>query len=572
MPADALGFIDRLRAHAASRGAVTALRWLERGERLTDETTYAALDHAALVAAANLLRLGLGQRPVLFLLPQGLDFVRCFLGCLYAGAIPVPVPLTPGRRHMERAAAIAASVRPGAVLARAVDATGQDGATALLGEAGLANVPVLTVEDLLAGEPAAAPMSPAPDDIAFLQYTSGSTSVPKGVVVTHRNLAVTLSLIAEGFSFHTGVRLVSWLPLHHDMGLVGCVLEPLFLGGEATLMSPLAFLQRPMRWLRAMQAWQADTAGAPNFAYDLCQRMATEANCRDLDLSGWRLAFSGAEPVRAATLRRFADRFAPHGFDARAFYPCYGLAEATLFVAGCGAGDGVRTRALALPHARGPRENVSCGYPRGDTRLAILEPGGEAPVAPGTPGEICVSGAQVSPGFWSAEAGVAVPDLQRSFGMDGRQWLRTGDLGLVAEGELHVVGRIKAMIIIRGANIYAEDVEQTALALEDAPFGAAAAIPVLDGPQESLVLVCEAERGRVPDAPEPLLRRLAGMVADIHGVLPAAVVLVPAGAIERTPSGKLRRERLREHYEAGTLPVIASLSGRPVAAAEAQSA
>jgi acyl-CoA synthetase (AMP-forming)/AMP-acid ligase II len=573
MRAEDPGFVERFRTHAAERGAATALRWLERGERVTDEASYAALDRAARIVAANLLRQGLRGRPVLFLLPQGLDFVRCFLGCFYAGAIAVPVPLTAGRRHMERAATIAAAVRPGAILARAVDAAGPDGAAALLREAGLAGVPVLTTEDLLSGEPAAGPVATTPDDIALLQYTSGSTSAPKGVVVTHRNLAVTLRLITEGFSLDAGIRLVSWLPLHHDMGLIGCVLEPLFLGGEASLMSPLAFLQRPMRWLRAMQAWQANTAGAPNFAYDLCQRTATEAGCRDLDLSAWRLAFCGAEPVRAATMRRFAARFAPHGFDAGAFYPCYGLAEATLFVAGGRAGDGVRTRHIPLPHARGLRENVSCGFPRGDTRVAILDPREPTPVAPGAPGEICVSGAQVSPGFWSATQGGAVPDTDRTFAMDGRHWLRTGDLGLIAEGDLHVVGRLKSMIIIRGANIYAVVVEQTALALDGTGIGTAAAIPVLEGPEETLVLVCEIDRGTAPpEAPEPLLRRLAGAVAEIHGVLPAELLLVAPGAIERTPSGKLRRARLRERYEAGEIPFLAALRGRPAPGGKAPAA
>lgn len=573
MQADIPSFVEHFRSHAMQRGTATALRWLERGERVTDETSYAALDMAARVVAANLLRLGLRGRPVLFLLPQGLDFVRCFLGCFYAGAIAVPVPLTAGRRHMERAATIAVAVRPGAILARAIDAAGPDGAAALLREAGLSGVPVLTTEDLLTGAPAAGPVTTTPDDIALLQYTSGSTSMPKGVVVTHRNLAVTLRLITEGFSLDSGIRLVSWLPLHHDMGLIGCVLEPLFLGGEASLMSPLAFLQRPMRWLRAMQAWQANTAGAPNFAYDLCQRTASEAGSRDLDLSAWRLAFCGAEPVRAATMRRFAAHFGPHGFDAAAFYPCYGLAEATLFVAGGRAGDGVRTRQVALPHVRGLRENVSCGFPRGDTRIAILDPHGLTPVAAGEPGEICVSGEQVSPGFWSAGQGAAAPDPERVFAMDGRTWLRTGDLGLIAEGDLHVVGRLKSMIIIRGANIYAEDVEQTVLAIEDTGIGTAAAIPVLEGPEESLVLVCEMLRGAPPPAaPERLLRQLAGSVAEIHGVLPAELLLVEPGAIERTPSGKLRRARLRERYEAGAIPVIAALRGRPAASQPAASA
>ncbi|RXF74462.1 fatty acyl-AMP ligase [Hansschlegelia zhihuaiae] len=565
-PTEAPDFLTAFRRHAAARADQTALRWLERGERPTDHATYADLDAMACVTAANLLRLGLRGRPVLFLLPQGLDFVRCFLGCLYAGAIPVPAPLSPGRRNQDRALAIAQAARPAAALARSADAEAAEGVSAALRLSGVSDIQLIASEDLLSGAAAEAPVTPDPDQIAFLQYTSGSTSAPKGVVVTHRNLAATLDLIRQAFRQEADSSAVSWLPLHHDMGLVGCVLEPLYLGARVSLMSPLAFLQRPARWLQAMHDWQATTAGAPNFAYDLCARLVTEEQSRGLDLSRWTLAFCGAEPVRPATLRRFAERFAPHGFGSNAFYPCYGLAEATLLVTGGAAGEGVRTRNLPLPQGRGERESVSCGVGYGDTRIMILDPGSEEILAPGRPGEICVSGSQVSPGFWSGETGRALPDPSREVRLDGRSWLRTGDIGLIAEGDLHVIGRLKSMIIVRGANIYAEDVEQTALAV-DAALAAAAAIPIHGEASEDLVLICEAARGQPLDDPEEILRRLSAAVAEQHGLLPAEVLLAPFGAIERTPSGKIQRLRLRDRYAADDLTVIARLR-RPVTTSE----
>ena len=563
MPADflpaPLDFLETVRGHARARPGKTALRWLERGERPTDQASYAELDAAARVVAANLRRLGLSGRPVLFLLPQGLDFVRAFLGCLYAGAIAVPVPVAPGRRSQERAAAIARAVRPAVLLARAVDVSGAGGTAALLREM-CPGAQALAVEELLSGAPGEAPPAPDPDSIAFLQYTSGSTSEPKGVVVTHRNLAATLQLIAQAFDQTDSNSCVSWLPLHHDMGLVGCVLQPLYLGITVSLMSPLAFLQRPARWLRAMHDYVATTAGAPNFAYDLCVRAISDEQLRGLDLSRWTLAFCGAEPIRLATLRRFGERFRGSGFDERAFYPCYGLAEATLFVSGGQARDGYRTRLLPGPDGT-DRERVSCGYPRGDTRLAIINPTSRAPIAAGSIGEICVSGAQVSPGFWDGGSGRAAPDENRVFDRDGRRWLRTGDLGVMAEGDLHVVGRLKAMIIIRGSNIYAEDVEQTVVSF-DVRVAAAAAISVLDGPrEEGFVLVCEVARGQALCDAEALLTRISDAVAQAHGVLPTEVLLAPAGAIERTPSGKIHRPRLRERYTAGNLPIIARRGG-----------
>ncbi|HTW28650.1 MAG TPA: AMP-binding protein [Acetobacteraceae bacterium] len=548
-----------LHRRATEHGARVALRFLRRGEHLADQASYADLDAAARIAAANLLSAGLARRPVLLALPQGLDFVRCFLGCLYAGAIAVPTPALADPRGAERIAAIAAQAQPAALIATPDHIAA--GETLVTLRAAAPAIRALAPADVLAGPALASPAGAGADAIAFLQYTSGSTSRPKGIVITHGNIAANLAMIRAAFAQDEGNSTVSWLPLHHDMGLIGCVLEPLSLGAEAVLMSPLAFLQKPLRWLRALAAYGATTAGAPNFGYELCARAVDEAAARTLDLSRWRLAFCGSEPVRATTLARFAARFAPSGFAAEAFYPCYGLAEATLFVTGGAPGSGVRERALPRP-AGGEIRAVSCGAPRGGAAIALLRQDVPEHVAPGAIGEIAVAGPQLSPGFWDAARGI-VPDAAREVRLDGQRFLRTGDLGALQDGGLHVVGRLKDMIIVRGANIFAEDVEQTVLAHPAAAaLGAVAALALADiasdsTASEGLILACEAARGVAPARPAEMLAALATVVAQAHGVLPTEIVLLPAGGIERTLSGKLQRARTRERLAQGALPILA---------------
>ncbi|MGE0415542.1 MAG: AMP-binding protein, partial [Acetobacteraceae bacterium] len=311
---DALGtgVVQQLRHRAAVHGERIALRYLDRGEREIDTATYAELDIAALRVATALRSAGAVGRPVLIALPQGLDFVRCFLGCLYAGAIAIPAPALGDPRGLERIEAIIRHARPALIVGTA------DGVSRLGRDAKMSSEAFATAVDLLQGSPDSIFDDITPNNIAFLQYTSGSTSSPKGVVITHGNIAADLAMIETAFGQTDASSTVSWLPLHHDMGLIGCVLEPLHLGASAILMSPLAFLQRPARWLRALDVYGATTAGAPNFGYDMCVRAVTDAQIPHLDLSRWKLAFCGSEPVRATSLARFADRFARYGFAASA--------------------------------------------------------------------------------------------------------------------------------------------------------------------------------------------------------------------------------------------------------------
>lgn len=545
--------VRTLRRHAALRGDKVALRFLERGERESDRATYAEIDRSARIVASNLRAAGVAGSPVLIALPQGLDFVRCFLGCLYAGAIAVPAPALGDPRASARLALIAAHVKPALVVCL-LQRPGQLAALEQLRAAAGALKAAEPSEILsMHSEPETGGYDPAPGDIAFLQFTSGSTSRPKGVVITHGNITADLAMIGEAFAQDEHDSTVSWLPLHHDMGLIGCVLEPLNLGASAVLMSPLAFLQRPARWLRAIDAFQATTAGAPNFGYETCTRIVSDGELAGLDLSSWKLAFSGAEPIRAATLSSFARRFARCGFRAEAFYPCYGQAEATLFVTGGIAGSGVQEAGGPASGARPadylPCASVSCGFPRLGSAVTLLDPQTLSEVPEGETGEIAIAGDQVSPGFWDPAAGI-IPDADRETRVDGRRYLRTGDLGRLIDGNLYVVGRLRNMIILQGHNIHAEDVEQTVLAQPEAhEIGAVVAISIPgSGDREELAIVCELARGAAADDAAAHLEPLAGAVAQAHGVLPKEILLVATGTISRTLSGKLQHANARREF------------------------
>lgn len=536
-PTASLTLTDVLDAHAQTRPAATALRYLDRGERESDTDTYATLVEASRRIGSGLAAAGLAGQAVILLLPQGLDFVRAFLGCLRAGAIAVPVPSLGERRALQRTRAIVAHAAPGALICPA----------ALMGSAELAELAalapagarLLAVEELKLSPPPA--VANPGHDIAFLQYTSGTTSAPKGVVLTQGNISANLATIAAAMGQTSDHRAVSWLPLHHDMGLIGNVLTPLFLGAQTTLMSPRAFLQKPLRWLKAIERYGATTSGAPNFGYDLIVRLVDAATIATLDLSRWTLAYCGAEPVRAESMARFARHLAPAGFRAEALYPCYGLAEATLFVTGGTPGSGVHAQAFAGDAgtdqaARPP--TVACGWPHGETRVELVE--GSAIARTGEVGEICVSGPAVSPGFWDPQSRRAVPDEARAILIEGQRFLRTGDLGRWQGGELHVVGRLKNMVIVRGTNHYAEDIEATVRSLGDgSPVLDVAVFPCADG-TEGFVIACERRSGESVDD-ELWKTRIAAAVAEHHGLMASAIMMLAPGGLARTPSGKILR-------------------------------
>jgi acyl-CoA synthetase (AMP-forming)/AMP-acid ligase II len=512
-----------------------AFIFLGDGESPTDTLTWSRLDERSrAIAAALSAHAGAGDR-VLVAYPSGLDFIAAFFGCLYALAIAVPVQVARSARQravLRRFEAVANDADPAVVLTHS--------------SVSLPSCPrrvVVLATDTIAPERGGAPRAPAidRDAVAFLQYTSGSTSAPRGVMVSHGNVMHNLAAAFLASTPGPVRSSVSWLPFTHDMGLIEGLLQPVFRGHTAVLLPPAAFLQRPVRWLRAISRYRAARSGGPNFAYDLCARRVSDADLGTLDLSCWQDAYNGAEPVRSETLAAFAARCARAGFRSDAFRPCYGLAEATLLVS-CGRWNG------------GDDGRVSCGVPAEDTTIAVVDPENGHRCTTGGIGELWVSGPGVARGYWSGEG------TTRTFGArlhgDSRRYLRTGDLGFVDDRGLHVTGRIKDVLIVRGQKHFPADLEITASEAHPAavPFGAAAfsAGGGVDG--DRIVVAVEVDRwaGR-RHSPAEIVSAVRAAVADNHGVLVDDVVLLPPHALPRTTSGKVQRYLCRDRWRQGGL-------------------
>jgi len=572
-PATARTLVELLRRRAAGGGEAPAYTFLEDGEREGARWTWGELDRRArAVAAAIQERAEPGDRALL-LYPPGLDFVAAFFGCLYAGVVAVPAYPPHGRRPLARLGTIVGSAEPRLALTVA-DQEGK--VERAIGRAPVAEgIGVVATDRGLAGAEDRW-HDPGVDagDLAFLQYTSGSTADPRGVRVSHRNLLHNQELIGRAFGHLTeageprpGVRVVGWLPLYHDMGLIGNVLHPLFLGCDCVLMAPVAFLQRPLRWLRAIERYRGTVSGGPNFAYEQCLHKIGEEERRRLDLSSWRVAFNGAEPVRATTLERFADAFAPSGFDRRAFFPCYGLAEATLFVSG-GPPEAppvlLPVEASALEENRvvedastGVRRVVGCGEVSSGHEVAIVDPESLARLPEGRVGEVWIAGPSVAGGYWRLPEESAHSFAAHLPGEEGSgPFLRTGDLGFLRGGELFVTGRLKELIILRGRNHYPHDLELTAEAAHPALRpGAGAAFAVDADGEERLVIAFELERRRHDEA-EAAADAVRRAVAEEHEVQVHEVVLLRFGGVPTTSSGKIQRRACRAAHLAGELPVV----------------
>ncbi|MGH3376482.1 MAG: AMP-binding protein, partial [Actinoallomurus sp.] len=559
-----------LRRHAERTPDALAYRFLTTA---TGESwNYRELDLRARAIAAHLQRENLRGRPVLLLHPPGLEYVANFLGCLYAGAIAVPAyPPDTGRfrQTLPRLAAIARDSRATHALTTGSLSRFAGSRQAEVAELGLGELRWLATDEF---EDAAAEWRDpggTGGTLAFLQYTSGSTSTPKGVMVSNENLLANLRAIHLRLEHDRDSGLVSWLPPYHDMGLIGGVLTPLYGGFPAHLMAPMTFVQRPMLWLETISTTRASTAIAPNFGFDYCLRRIKPEQRDGLDLRHWRLALNGAEPVRADTLERFADYFAPCGFDRRALSPCYGLAEATLIVTGVRAADRPDVAALsaaaleagtAEPARAGERTTrvVACGPAADGFGVAIVDPQTGRRVPDGRVGEIWATGPSVARGYWRRPE-----DTRETFhatlnGENGTRYLRTGDLGFERDGELYVAGRTKDVVIVQGRNHYPQDVELTVEKAGDvirANSGAAFGIPV-DGAEE-LVVAYEVD-GRLLEDADALLARLRTAIAEEHEVSPHAVVLLKRSAVRKTTSGKIQRQACREAFLGFELPVVAA--------------
>ncbi|MBX2866033.1 MAG: fatty acyl-AMP ligase [Leptolyngbyaceae cyanobacterium MAG.088] len=571
-----LTLVDVLCHRAKVQPEKLAYVFLKGGEVEEESLTYAQLHRRVCSVAAFLQsQLVVGERVLLAYQP-GLDFVLAFLACLYAGMIPVPA--YPPRRNQKTSRLRSIVLNAQVHIALTSSNLGQSLERFCSNDSALSTLvwlPTDNVSDTLAE--AWKPVELSSEDIAFLQYTSGSTGNPKGVIVSHGNLLHNSEVIHDSFRHSSNSQGVIWLPPYHDMGLIGGVLQPLYGGFPVALMSPLDFLQKPLRWLHAVSKYGATTSGGPNFAYDLAVKKAKPEKLEGLDLSSWEVAFTGAEPVRAETLDRFTDTFAPYGFRREAFFPCYGMAESTLIISG---GPKLVDNKLCHVNARLLEQNqvkagvpggidtrvlVSCGPAVKDQEFVIVHPEQLQPCSPGNIGEIWVKGPSVAQGYWNqpelteATFGVTLADT-----LDG-PYLRTGDLGFVQDGDLFVTGRIKDLIIIRGQNHYPQDIELTVEKSHEAfrpNCGAAFAVDVKGA--ERLVVVYEVQRSFIREIDdESVFKGMRETVAAEHGLDLYAAVLVKTGSIPKTSSGKIRRRACREDFLGGELTVIRDWSQGP---------
>jgi acyl-CoA synthetase (AMP-forming)/AMP-acid ligase II/acyl carrier protein len=561
-------FVDVLRSWAAQTPDAAALTFLEDGEDPTQTLTYRSLDRRAREIATRIRKTASeGERAVLLYRP-GLEFVTAFLGCLYAGVVPVPAYPPRNQRHMTRIQAILADADARCVL---TETALEDRLAAWMNDRG--DSLSLTSTDSLTGD-GAAQWKPATNNtlnsLAFLQYTSGSTGIPKGVMVTHRNLMANERMIQLAMRHSERLVAVSWLPIYHDMGLIGNLMQPLFLGGHCVLMSPGAFLQKPRRWLAAITEYRAQVSGAPNFAFRLCTKSVRDDQKSGLDLSTLNVLFCGSEPINASVLDEFESAFRGIGLRREALYCCYGMAETTLMAAGSTFGAGpiyeeVDGDALAQNEATPPRQHstsrrviVGSGKSVQGQELAIVHPEHRHIMEDGQVGEIWVRGPNVAAGYWGKPELTRQTFQARLRDADGHHepFLRTGDLGFLHETELFVTGRIKDLIIIRGRNHYPQDIEVTVQQSHTAlrtDCGAALSTEV-DG-EERLVVVQELDRHRHEDA-EQAVAAIRIAITEEHEIAPYAILLVRQNGVPKTSSGKIQRSACIRAFLERSLPAV----------------
>jgi amino acid adenylation domain-containing protein len=558
------GMPARLRTLALERPDAAALITIDAaGEAQYD---YAELDRRATCIAAYFSDQRSAGARALLLMDSGIDYVSAFFGCLYAGVVAVPVypPESKREQHLARLRGIAQDAGVRYVLTTSAL---QERFAEQYGELA-PDAEIIAVDGLCStGDTRAFALHDVqPADIAFLQYTSGSTGTPKGVMVSHGNLIANEIAIKAGLGVQSDDVFVSWLPLYHDMGLIGSMLQPVFSGIPLVLMSPQYFLERPLRWLQAIARHRGTISGAPDFAYRLCAERLRDNAVAQLDLSSWRLAFSGSEPVRRDTLDAFVARFASAGFDAAALYPCYGLAEATLFVTGGRRGAGLvsarfesdalsAARVAVAPETEPGTVLVACGAPQPGHVIEIVDPVGGHTLMGDQIGEINVSGPSVAHGYWQrADASSS------TFRPDGAtRWLRTGDLGFVHDGQLYIAGRCKDLIIVRGKNLYPQDIEQAVEACcefvrKGRVIAFAADIDGAEGPALALE-IAPVMKKRFTAA--DIVAQLNRCVFDACGEVPVAVLLLNPAALPKTSSGKLQRAATRQGWQNRTLDAYA---------------
>jgi len=559
--------VDLLRRRAARYPHHRLFTFISDGETREAFLTLDDLDRKARAIASWLQNAGVTDKPVLLLYPPGLEFIEAFFGCLYARAIAVPCYPPRSNSTADRFMAIAQDSEATTALTLTKTYTRFQ---PMLAKELVERIKWVKSDEIPPGmEGQWQHQEIDPDDVTLLQYTSGSTARPKGVMVSHRNLLYNQHMIQQSFEQTDESIIVGWLPLYHDMGLIGNVIQPLYAGARCVLMSPAALLQNPYRWLQAISRYRATTSGGPNFAYDLCVRKISSELRKTLDLSSWEVAFNGAEPVRADTLERFADAFGPSGFRKEAFRPCYGLAEATLLVSASKRSrtliKAFRTEALARNRAveasaddGNARRLVSCGNGPPNQQIAIVHPEHLTECSQGEIGEIWVSGPSISQGYWNCQSETEQTFQDAVLSSVAGPFLRTGDLGFFYDGELIVTGRIKDLIIIRGLKYYPQDIEITVEKCHPAlRQGGGAAFSIEVEGEERLVVIHEIESHKRHDL-DALMEAILLAVMAAHEIRIYAVALIKALSIPKTSSGKIQRNSCKTMFLEGSLEIIRS--------------
>lgn len=577
-----LTIVDLLRYKAQDQPSRVVYSFLKDGEIEAGNLTYQELDQQARAIASQLQQY-LAQESVqgeraLLLYPSGLEFITGFLGCLYAGVIAVPVEPPRPNRPMSRLEAIIENCQPKFILSTSALKT--ELLTRLVSKSTLNELIWLATDNTDNSEDELANLWELPninrDTLAFLQYTSGSTGIPKGVMISHGNILQNSEYIKAAFELTPESVSVSWLPHFHDMGLIDGIIQPLYTGFKGVLLPPKFFYQKPIRWLQAISRFQATHCGGPNFAYELCTRQVTVEQKQGLDLSSWSSAYNGSEPVRQEALEQFSATFADCGFRSSSFYPCYGLAESTLMVSGGKVKDEpvyyrVETEALAqnrvvesvTNEVQKTQQLVGCGKAWLDTSIVIIDPELMIPCDLRQVGEIWISGSSVAQGYWNRPEETKETFKANLADGENKSFLRTGDFGFLKDGELFVTGRLKDMIIIRGRNFYPQDIELTVQKSDPSlrsHCGASFSIEV--GGREQLAIIQEVERTyRQHIDINEVVGNICQALMEQHELSAYAVVLVNPGQVPKTSSGKLRRKACKEAFLSETLEVLGGKVG-----------
>ena len=564
--------VDVLHQRAGETGDKTALLFLEQGEEENDKLTFADLDRDARQIASYLQSMCQPGERAMLIYPSGLDFVRAFYGCLYSGIIPIPTN-PPGRNSsMQRLHMISKDAQASIALTTPEIVKLFDQEIKEFPE--LRSLKWISHDTFSSGltSPWRRPNITL-DSLAFIQYTSGSTTTPKGVTISFRNLSYNKNIIRElrKRELSADSVIVTWPPLFHDMGLLRGVIQGVFDNNLSVLMSPIAFMQRPARWLEAITKYKGTFSGGPNFSYEVCANKVSQEELAQLDLSSWKVASNGGEPIRIESQDRFARKFADCGFKYEAFYPCYGLAEATLLVSFYGG----NLKPMAYPANRtalgegridscqSVEENcqllVNCGPPILSTKIAIVDPETRLRCLPNKVGEIWVSGDNVGQGYWNRPEETERTFRARINDTEEGPFMRTGDLGFVHNGDLYVTGRYKDLIIIRGRNYYPQDIEYTVEKSHPVlQAGGGAAFNVNVGGYDQVIVLHEVRR-QYKDYPDfdKVIKKIRLEVAKEHGLRVRAVVLIKHGTIPKTSSGKVMHHESRNKFLANELDILA---------------